>query len=65
MSSFSGPTPSGIDIHEDQRGRIIGSSAAIFVITLTFVVLRLVSRKLSRAGLWVRNELQTRPMPCH
>ena len=42
------------DIHGDQRGRIIGSCVAIFVITDLFVLLRLVSRKLARAGYWVR-----------
>lgn len=42
------------DIHGDQRGRIIGSCVAIFVITDIFVLLRLVSRKLARAGYWVR-----------
>ena len=44
-----------VDIHADQRGRIIGSCVAIFVITDIFVLLRLVSRKLARAGYWVRN----------
>lgn len=42
------------DINADQRGRIIGSCAAIFVITDVFVLLRLVSRKLARAGYWVK-----------
>ena len=42
-----------VDIHADQRGRIIGSCVAIFIITDVFVVLRLVSRKLARAGYWV------------
>ena len=43
-----------MDIHADQRGRIIGSCVAIFVITDVFILLRLVSRKLARAGYWVR-----------
>ena len=43
-----------VDLHADQRGRIIGSSVAIFIITDIFVLLRLVSRKLARAGYWVR-----------
>lgn len=43
-----------IDIHADQRGRIIGSCVAIFAITDLSVILRLVSRKLARAGYWVR-----------
>ncbi len=42
-----------MDMHADQRGRIIGSCVAIFIITDIFVLLRLVSRKLARAGYWV------------
>ena len=42
-----------IDLQDDQRGRIIGSCVAIFIITDCFVILRLVSRKLARAGYWV------------
>ena len=45
---------SNIDIHADQRGRIIGTCVALIVVTDAFVVLRLVSRKLARAGYWVR-----------
>ena len=44
----------GMDINADQRGRIIGSCVAIFIITDIFVLLRFVSRKLARAGYWVR-----------
>lgn len=47
-----------MDIHADQRGRIIGSCVAIFIITDIFVLLRLVSRKLARAGYWVRTSSQ-------
>ena len=43
-----------MDTHDDQRGRIIGSCVAIFIITDLFVLLRLVSRKFARAGYWVR-----------
>ena len=50
-----GEPPVGEDIYADQRGRIIGSCVAIFVITDIFVLLRFVSRKLARAGYWVRN----------
>ena len=57
VSSFPDATPSqgedGFDIHADQRGRIIGSCVAIFVITDVFVALRLLSRRLARAGYWV------------
>ena len=54
MSSFDDHPPDGMDINADQRGRIIGSCVAIFVITDISVLLRLVSRKLARAGYWVR-----------
>lgn len=47
----------GVDINADHRGRIIGSCVAIFIITDIFVLLRLVSRKLARAGFWVRRFL--------
>lgn len=55
MSSLDGLplTDSTMDIYADQRGRILGSSIAIFIITDAFVVLRLVSRKLAQAGYWV------------
>ena len=42
-----------VDLEESQRGRIIGSCVAIFIITDLFVALRLISRKLARAGYWV------------
>ena len=46
----------GFDLHADQRGRIIGSYAAIITLTIIFVFLRLLSRKLSRAGYWVSSK---------
>jgi len=55
MSSNSPPHGRpGFDINADQRGRIMGSCVSIIVISITFVVLRMLSRKLSRAGYWVR-----------
>ena len=42
------------DTRADERGRIIGSLVAIFIIADVFVFLRLLSRKLARAGYWVR-----------
>lgn len=54
--SATAPAPqgqAGFDIHADQRGRIIGTSVAVFVLTDCFVGLRLLSRKLARAGYWV------------
>ena len=61
MASESDPfTPPygkpGFDINGDQRGRIVDTCVAIIVITTTFVFLRLLSRKLSKAALWVRVE---------
>ena len=58
ISTMSSPvglplSDDSLDLHADQRGRIIGSCVAIFVITDVFVFLRLVSRKLARAGYWV------------
>ena len=47
--------PPGIDLADDQRGRIIASCAVIISLTIIFVFLRLLSRKLSRAGYWVRS----------
>ena len=46
--------PAGVDRYGDQRGRIIGSYTATIALTFVFVSLRLLSRKLSRAGYWVR-----------
>ncbi|KAI4187695.1 MAG: hypothetical protein L6R41_002641 [Letrouitia leprolyta] len=40
------------DLYADQTGRIIGSLSAILVITTLSVALRLLSRKLARAGFW-------------
>ncbi len=42
----------GFDLYADQRGRIIGSLTAILIITTVFTALRLLSRKLARAGFW-------------
>ena len=46
-----------VDLEADQRGRIIGSCAAIITLSVLFVILRLLSRKLSRAGYWVRSRM--------
>lgn len=54
----------GFDLYADQRGRIIGSSVAILSLSIIFVFLRLLSRKLSRAGYWVSfciSYLSTKP----
>lgn len=43
--------------NENETKRLIGSSVVLIVLSTTFVVLRLVSRKLSKAGFWVRLSL--------
>ncbi|KAL8858723.1 MAG: hypothetical protein Q9178_004811 [Gyalolechia marmorata] len=40
------------DINADQRGRLIGCFTSFIVLTTIVVVLRLLSRKLARAGFW-------------
>ncbi|KAL8994842.1 MAG: hypothetical protein Q9188_006953 [Gyalolechia gomerana] len=42
----------GFDLYANQQGRIIATSAALIILTAVFVLLRLLSRRLSRAGLW-------------
>lgn len=57
MSANIPPTGEpGFDLEANQQGRIIASSVAFIVLTTAFVSLRLLSRRLSRAGLWVRNQ---------
>ena len=51
--AYSTSPPVEMDVNASERGRIIGSSVAIFIITDIFVLLRLVSRKKARAGYWV------------
>lgn len=50
--------PPGTDIakytRENQNERLIGSSVALIALSTTFVLLRLASRKVSKAGFWVR-----------
>ncbi|KAL8904400.1 MAG: hypothetical protein Q9207_003296 [Kuettlingeria erythrocarpa] len=42
----------GFDLYANQQGRIIATSVALIVLTTAFVSLRLLSRRLSRAGFW-------------
>ena len=56
--------PPGIDLYADQRGRIIGSCAAVISLAVIFVFLRLLSRKLSRAGYWVRDSMRFNYFRC-
>ena len=56
-ANMSTAPPVGLDIHEDQRGRLVGAIVSVIVITDVFVLLRLVSRKLARVGYWVKDPL--------
>lgn len=62
------PPPSGVtgwdeDSPNGQTARLIGSSVALIALSTIFVFLRLVSRKLSKAGFWVRLFTQTSVWP--
>ena len=41
------------DLHANQGPRLIGTSVILLILPTIFVALRLVSRKLSKAGFWV------------
>ena len=45
--------PPGVDLDADQGDRIISSMIALIILPTIFVILRLSSRKISRAGFWV------------
>ena len=44
--------PSGIDLNADQGPRLVGSMVTLIVLPTLFVIARLVSRKVARAGYW-------------
>lgn len=50
--------PPGTDIakymRDNQNERLIGSNVALITLSTTFVLLRLASRRVSKAGFWVR-----------
>ena len=48
------PVPPGIDLKANRGPRVIGSTITFIVLPTIFVVLRLISRKVARAGYWVR-----------
>lgn len=58
-SGSSGPPPAalldkpGFHLHADQGDKIVGTMITLIVLASTFVVLRLISRHLARAGFWV------------
>lgn len=43
-----------LDLYADQRGRLKAASIIFIILPTMFVGLRLTSRKLSRAGYWVK-----------
>lgn len=47
------PIPPGTDLTADEGPRIIAANVALIVLPTVFVILRFVSRKIARAGLWV------------
>lgn len=50
--SMPGPPP-GLNLHDDQGGKVLGTMIALIALASTFVILRLTSRHLARAGFWV------------
>lgn len=46
----------GFNLYANQADRLRASNIAFIVIPTIFVILRLVSRKISRAGYWVRHQ---------
>lgn len=47
--------PPGIDLNANQQGRLVSSMIALIILPTAFVILRLISRRVSRAGYWVRS----------
>ena len=47
--------PPGIDLEANQQGRLVASMIALIILPTIFVILRLISRKKSQAGYWVRS----------
>lgn len=55
---MSGPPPAvfhqpGFNLYADQGDKILGTMIALIVLASTFLILRLTSRHLARAGFWV------------
>lgn len=44
--------PPGIDLNADQGTRLVGSMVTLIVLPTIFVIGRLISRKVARAGYW-------------
>lgn len=54
--------PPGIDLNANQQGRLVSSMIALIILPTAFVILRLVSRRVSRAGYWVRSVVANYPI---
>lgn len=55
--------PPGIDLSADQGPRIVSSMIALIVLPTIFVIGRLVSRGIARAGFWVSESESSCPKP--
>ena len=51
---MAGTPPPGIDLYANQGGRLVASMIALIVLPTLFVIARLISRRVSHAGYWVR-----------
>ena len=56
---------SGFSLYADQKGRLVGSMITLLVLSTFFVCLRLLSRKLSKAGFWLDDYLTILALVCH
>lgn len=52
MATNAPPTGPGFDLYADQGPRLKASNIALIILPTVFVALRLISRKVSRAGYW-------------
>ena len=52
MATEAPPIGPGFDLYADQSGRLKSANVALIILPTIFVVLRLASRKVSRAGYW-------------
>ena len=54
--------PPDIDLNANQQGRLVSSMIALIILPTAFVILRLISRRVSRAGYWVRSAVTDYPI---
>ena len=57
--------PPGIDLDANQQGRLVSSMIALIILPTIFVIFRLISRKVSRAGYWVRSPVANLSIRVH